>query len=53
MDLYGGRVRLLRTGDRFHSGGLISLGRHDFSKLLDILLMTLLAAKPVQAMAKT
>ena len=38
-------MRLLRTKDMFHSGSFISLGWHDFSELLNILLMMLLASK--------
>ena len=42
-----------RTKDRFHSGGLVSLGGHVFLKLLNILLITLLATKPIPDKEKT
>ena len=51
--LYGGQERLFKIRDRFHSGGLISLGRQDFLKLLNISLFILLAVRPVPAMVKT
>ena len=45
-------MRLFRAREMFHSGGLISLGRQDFSKLLNILLMTFLAERSVPATVK-
>ena len=53
MGSYDGQIRLLRTRDRFHSGGLIFLGGQDFSKQLKILLMTLLEARSVPVRVKT
>ena len=43
MSSYSGQVRFFRTKDRFHSSGLTSLGRQDFSKLQNIMLTTLSA----------
>ena len=42
----------LRTKDKFHSGGLISLERSFFSKLLNILLVTLSAARSLPVKVK-
>ena len=49
IGLYGRQIWLLRTTDRIHSDGLISLGKHDFTELLNILLITLLVARSVLA----
>ena len=51
MGSYSGRAMLYEP-DKFHTGGLISLSRHDFSKLLNILLITLLTAKSTMATEK-
>ena len=51
MGLYGSGVRFFRN--RFHTEGLNSHRRPDFSKLLNIQLMTLLAGRSVPARAKT
>ena len=40
-----GGLRHFRIRGRFHSGGLISLGRHDFLKLRNTLLMTQLVVR--------
>ena len=53
MGMYGWQVGLLRAKDWFHSSGITSLGRDNFSKLLNILLIMLSEARSVSARGKT
>ena len=50
---YGRLIRVRRTRNRFHSGGLTSLSGQVFLKLLNILLITILAAKFISPREKT